>query len=1308
MSRRRVGANGITGPSSALTAFLRDQGISTRPTNTWRRRVETEEDNAEAEPSNAEAAPSSVEAGPSRSNASPARANQDGYNSDNLDDDEDSGASKKKKKPTKAQLEKEKAKAKAAAAKKRKRAEDDSDYDDEEDSYNKPSAANGAASGPAPDIGSFENCAECGKRFTVTKYTIPRHPPPGYLCHICAKASGKDPFKKPPAAKKRKAVERRQVVNFEDTESVKTLANICIEIISKHIDDVDALGAIGQVNLMNIAKIICKNRRLTEENVKLFYDVGNTEVFLTDATALQPQALMALASFNPNVENLRLDLCGRMSTPVIEHYGNHLSNLTRIELLGPFLVKPEGWKSFFAAVDQRLEGFLITQSPRFDLSCLEAMAEHTADTLTELRLAEVGQLNDEWLPHFEAFKNLTSLDLSFPSESLTDEPVIKLLSDLGQKLTLLDLSGHIALTDKVLTEGIAPHTGSLNTLIMPSLELLTDEGVAAFFSAFKQNRPMRHIDFSRNHALSGAALSALLTHSGAVLEDLNINSWKETPNEILMGMAQYLPQLVNLDLGWCREVDDYAIKSILDGCPVLKSVKCHGCNRVTINCPRKDDNEPPMKKLAILEEREEDKYTHETTLKCWACGGVELPDLANEPKVRALVDGIMQSMSSGRQSEVKAWEEETTACEHTLMLEQVTSHQTPASGLAQCGKCDLKENLWLCLTCGNLGCGRAQFGGIGGNGHGLAHFNETQHPVSVKLGTITAEGTADIYCYQCNDSKVDPGLATHLANFGINVLTQTKTEKSMAELQIEHNLNYDFSMTGDDGKSLEPVFGPGLTGLANLGNSCYMASVIQSLFSLPEFQARFGPTSLNHAAICPEPLPASCLECQMGKLADGLLSGRYSHPRKVPDPNTFANSPSPDAPDHTDPQFQEGLKPTTFKALIGKGHEEFATMRQQDSEEFLAHLLKSLRQDAKRKNEAEEEQPTHIFKFGLEQRLQCMNCNKVRYRVDSQDSISIPVPAKEKPPVVVEGGDPPKVEYEPVELLQCLEAALGTEVLEYACPSCGTNVMLEKQSRFSTFPDVLVIHAKKFQLVNWVPVKLDVPVNLPQDDQLNLDAYIGHGKQENEVELPEDAAPAPAATQFSEAAMGQLQAMGFGTNACQRALLATGNSDAELAMNWLFEHMEDPDLNDPPVVASATTSGPEPSADDIAGLTDMGFTQAQARKALKETGGSMERAVEWLFSHPDDAGEEAGASSSGATAAPSSHPGGSNALPARYHLKAFISHKGTSVHSGHYVAHIKTEKEGWVLFNDEKVVRASGDNLKELKPLAYLYIFVRE
>lgn len=41
---------------------------------------------------------------------------------------------------------------------------------------------------------------------------------------------------------------------------------------------------------------------------------------------------------------------------------------------------------------------------------------------------------------------------------------------------------------------------------------------------------------------------------------------------------------------------------------------------------------------------------------------------------------------------------------------------------------------------------------------------------------------SDIYCYECNDARVDLDLAAHLSTFGINVATQTKTEKSMTEL----------------------------------------------------------------------------------------------------------------------------------------------------------------------------------------------------------------------------------------------------------------------------------------------------------------------------------------------------------------------------------------------------------------------------------------------------------------------------------------------------------------------------------------------
>ena len=61
---------------------------------------------------------------------------------------------------------------------------------------------------------------------------------------------------------------------------------------------------------------------------------------------------------------------------------------------------------------------------------------------------------------------------------------------------------------------------------------------------------------------------------------------------------------------------------------------------------------------------------------------------------------------------------------------------------AHCTKCELTSNLWLCLICGALGCGRQQFGGGGGNGHGLEHTKETGHSVAVKLGTIEPDGSA--------------------------------------------------------------------------------------------------------------------------------------------------------------------------------------------------------------------------------------------------------------------------------------------------------------------------------------------------------------------------------------------------------------------------------------------------------------------------------------------------------------------------------------------------------------------------------------
>lgn len=125
--------------------------------------------------------------------------------------------------------------------------------------------------------------------------------------------------------------------------------------------------------------------------------------------------------------------------------------------------------------------------------------------------------------------------------------------------------------------------------------------------------------------------------------------------------------------------------------------------------------------------------------------------------------------------------------------------------------------------------------------------------------------------------------------------------------------------------------------------------------------------------------------------------------------------------------------------------------------------------------------------------------------------------------------------------------------------------------------------------------------------------------------------------------------------------------------------------------------------------------------SLPLKGGDAERAVEWLFNHPGDTGEDVSMGDvSEATSSKAKELPGTKALPAKYRLKAFISHKGPSVHSGHYVAHIKNPglvsqtsdngidgepEEGWVLFNDEKVVKADKESVRNLKRLAYLYVF---
>lgn len=651
-------------------------------------------------------------------------------------------------------------------------------------------------------------------------------------------------------------------------------------------------------------------------------------------------------------------------------------------------------------------------------------------------------------------------------------------------------------------------------------------------------------------------------------------------------------------------------------------------------------DEPPLKmsKLAIAAETETDRYDTALTVKCLECGVVDID--RTDPVIAPVVDAVMSANTFSRKEEVKAWEQEITSCEHILTMQQGEPRKIASQSLGHCSQCDLQENLWLCLECGNLGCGRAQFGGVSGHSHALAHSKETSHGVAVKLGSITPEGTADVYCYTCDEERVDENLGTHLANWGINLAERQKTEKSLTEMQIDQNLRWEFSMTTEDGKELKPVFGPELTGFKNLGNSCYLNSILQCLYDLPAFQARYGSHLPQHLTAD----PGQDLEVQLRKIGDGLLSGRYSKP----DTDVTVSEHSTEVP------HQKGLAPSMLKHLVGRGHAEFSTMRQQDAFELLQHLVKLITRST---HPSPLTDPTAPMRFVMEQRLQCLNCKKVRYSANEQDSIFIDVPLEELPS---QEGEGPK--YKPVALKECLDRLTGSEVVELTCPSCESKDGFSKRQLFKTFPEVLVVNARKMAIVNWVPIKVDVPV-LVDDAPFDLDEYLSKGQQPDEEALPEDAADAAPAFVANAEALATLEAMGFPRVRSEKALHATGNSDANAAMEWCFAHMDDPDIDTP--VQLGAPSGATTAADPekMAMLEAMGFTGPRATKALKETGGDVERAVEWLFSHTGD--DAVGGDDEAAAAPKDSAPAGSSELPAKFQLQSIVCHKGTSIHAGY-------------------------------------------
>ncbi|XP_061890269.1 ubiquitin carboxyl-terminal hydrolase 8-like isoform X1 [Entelurus aequoreus] len=279
-------------------------------------------------------------------------------------------------------------------------------------------------------------------------------------------------------------------------------------------------------------------------------------------------------------------------------------------------------------------------------------------------------------------------------------------------------------------------------------------------------------------------------------------------------------------------------------------------------------------------------------------------------------------------------------------------------------------------------------------------------------------------------------------------------------------------------RSLNPTFGglgSSLTGLRNLGNTCYMNSILQCLCNTPAMAEYFNNNYylqdinrfniLGHKGEVAE---------EFGVIMKALWAGLY-----------------------------KCISPRDFKTTIGKINDQFAGYEQQDSQELLLFLMDGLHEDlnkADNRKRYKEEENDHLddekaadlawnkhkllnesiivalFQGQFKSTVQCQTCQRKSRTFETFMYLSLSLASSSK-----------------CSLQDCLKMFSKEERLtdnnKVFCRHCKAHRDSTKKLEIWKVPPILLVHLKRFSYEGRWKQKLQTSVDFPLD-YLDLSHYV--------------------------------------------------------------------------------------------------------------------------------------------------------------------------------------------------------------------------